>query len=220
MPATHDAEPSATKGRGRRRTQSKGDMKEAAILACAWDLLAVKPVADITIEELASGAGISRPTFYFYFDSRESVIRALSEQVADGLTEATTAMLDTREGSPESVIRTMTAAYMERWRREGPVLRAMVPLYESDPEHRAFWDTITGRIADALAASIESERAAGRALPAPPDARDLAGAVISLLWRSGYELSLSKPSKAADARMVDTLTIVLMRAMYGRGPST
>ena len=38
----------------------------------------------ITIEELASGAGISRPTFYFYFDSREAVIRALSESSAVG----------------------------------------------------------------------------------------------------------------------------------------
>ena len=112
----------------------------------------------------------------------------------------------------------MTAAYMERWRREGPVLRAMVPLYESDPEHRAFWDRITGRIADALAASIESERAAGRALPAPPEAIDLARAIIAMLWRTGYELSLTKPSKAADARVVDSLTAAVMRIIYGRGP--
>ena len=57
-------------------------------------------MADITIEELASGAGISRPTFYFYFDSREAVIRALSEQVGDGLIETTTALLDARTATP------------------------------------------------------------------------------------------------------------------------
>jgi AcrR family transcriptional regulator len=193
-------------------------MKEAAILACAWDLLASKPVADITIEELASGAGISRPTFYFYFDSREAVIRALSEQVADGLIETTTAPLDVRDAEAHTVVRDMTAAYMDRWRREGPVLRAMVPLYESDPEHRAFWEEITGRIADAVAASIESERDAGRALPAPPEAIDLARAIIAMLWRSGYELSLTKPTKAGDARVVDSLTAAVMRIIYGSGP--
>ena len=64
---------------GRRRGRpSKGDLKEAAILDTAWHLLAEKPVTAITIEELAAGAGISRSSFYFYFDSRDAVVRALA----------------------------------------------------------------------------------------------------------------------------------------------
>ena len=47
-------------------------------MACAWELLAVKPIGEITIGELAAGANISRPTFYFYFDSRDAVVRALA----------------------------------------------------------------------------------------------------------------------------------------------
>lgn len=206
-----------TKSTGRRRSQSRGDIKEAAILACAWDLLATKSVAEITIEELAGGAGISRPTFYFYFDSRDAVIGALGEQVAAGLIEIAASSLEKRE-SPEIAIRRIAAAYMDRWRREGPVLRAMAPLYESDPDHRAFWDDITSRITDAVAASIEAERARGRALAGPPSAPDLATALMAMLWRSGYELSLTPDSKAGDARLVDTLTAVCIRAIYGQEP--
>jgi AcrR family transcriptional regulator len=202
---------------GRRRRQSRGDLKEATILTCAWELLATKPVVEITIEAIAAGAGISRPTFYFYFESRDAVIRALGEQVAAGLTETVTAGLDARDAAPETVIRAMTAAYMERWRAEGPVLRAMAPLYESDPEHRAFWDQITGGVVDTIAASIDSERARGRALPAPPNARDLARVLIGMFWRAGYELSLTAPSKRADARVIDTLSTVCVRAIYGAG---
>jgi AcrR family transcriptional regulator len=215
MRAAENEAPSGSGGRGRRRRQSRGDVKEAAILECAWTLLATKPVADITIEEIAAGAGISRPTFYFYFESRDAVIKSLGEQVVGELIDTVSTSLGTRDSAPETVIRAMTAAYMQRWRRQGPILRAMAPLYESDPEHRAFWDKVSGRIADTMAASIEAERARGRALPGPPAARDLARALIALLWRSGYELSLTPASKRADAKVVDTVATICLRAIYG-----
>lgn len=214
MPATRKI-PGAGPGRGRRRTQSRGDLKEAAILACAWELLAAHPVAEITIDRLAAGAGISRPTFYFYFDSRDAVIRALSEQVGDGLIATVTGPLNRTALTPEATIRAIADEYMQRWLREGAVLRAMAPLYESDPEHRAFWDDITGRIRGAIARAIEDERAAGRALPGPPDAGDLAGILIGMFWRAGYDLSLAARPGDVAARVVDTLTAVCLRAIYG-----
>jgi len=206
-------------GRGRRRRQSRGDVKEAAILDCAWHLLATTAVADITIEALAAGAGISRPTFYFYFDSREAVIRALGERVAAGLTDTVTAPLDAMGARPRATTRRMVAAYLERWRTEGAVLRAMSPLYESDAEHRAFWDEISDRIRGTIASTIDSERAAGRALPAPPTSHDIASALMAMMWRSGYELSLSPPSDAADAQRVEALTTMCMRMIYGERPA-
>jgi AcrR family transcriptional regulator len=214
--ASRSPSPGGTdRGSGRRRGPSKGDLKEAAILACAWELLAHKPVADITVEELARGAGISRPTFYFYFESREAVIRALAANVADGLLTTVAGVSEPTRETPTEVTRRVVAAYLDRWEREGQVLRAMVPLYESDPEHRAFWDGITGRITDALAATITAERQAGRALPAPPDARDLAQALMAMLWRSGYELSLQTTTAAARRRRIDTLTAACVRSIYG-----
>jgi len=45
---------------GRRRGPRKGDLKEAAILDTASELLGRKPLSEITTEALAKGAGISR----------------------------------------------------------------------------------------------------------------------------------------------------------------
>src|SRR5689334_12591062 len=78
-----------TRTGSRRRGPRNGDLKEAAILDTAWELLAEKPLSLITIEDLASGAGISRSSFYFYFDSKEAVIVALSGRVADEIRDAT-----------------------------------------------------------------------------------------------------------------------------------
>jgi TetR/AcrR family transcriptional regulator, ethionamide resistance regulator len=215
MPVRQSAGTDSSRGSGRRRTQSRGDIREAAILECAWELLATKPIGEITIGELAVGANISRPTFYFYFDSREAVVRALAEKVTEDLFETALSSIDDSHEGPEVVLHRIATAYMQRWRREGPILRAMVPLGESDPEHRAFWNEITGRIADSIAESIEADRRAGRALPGPPSAHDLAVTLMSMMWRCGYDLSLAPPSEEADARMADTLTAVGMRAIYG-----
>jgi len=200
------------RGAGRRRRPSRGDLKEAEILDYAWELLGHKAVGEVTVEELAKGVGISRPTFYFYFESRDAVIRALAERVADGLLATAEITAD----DPAGVIRARVAAYMQRWRTEGRVLRAMVPLYESDAGHKAFWDDISGKLVDAITASIEAEREEGRALPGPPASRSLAQAMVAMLWRSGYELSLTPPSADADEEVVETLTAVCRRAIYGQ----
>ena len=37
--------------------------------------------ADISVDDLAKGAGLSRPTFYFYFPSKDAVLLTLFERV-------------------------------------------------------------------------------------------------------------------------------------------
>ena len=168
---------------------------------------------------LPAGANISRPTFYFYFDSRDAVVRALAERVTQELFDTAVSSIDDNQDGPTAVLHRIASAYMQRWRREGPLLRAMVTLGESDPEHRAFWNEVTGRIRRHLAESIEGDRRAGRALPGPPSAaprsrRHPDEHDVALRLRP----SLSPPSEEADARMADTLAAVSMRAIYGQSP--
>jgi TetR/AcrR family transcriptional regulator, ethionamide resistance regulator len=56
--------------RGRRSARPSGDDRELAILTTAEQLLKNRPLADISVDDLAKGAGISRPTFCFYFKSK------------------------------------------------------------------------------------------------------------------------------------------------------
>src|SRR6516165_6636836 len=69
--------------RGRRVKHPSGEDRERAILATADALLAERPLKDISVDDLARGAGISRPTFYFYFPSKESVALSLLDRVAE-----------------------------------------------------------------------------------------------------------------------------------------
>ena len=67
--------------RGRRSSHLSGDDREKAILATAERLLEERPLADFSVDDLAKGAGISRPTFYFYFQSKNAVLLSLLDQM-------------------------------------------------------------------------------------------------------------------------------------------
>jgi len=67
--------------RGRRVARPSGDDRELAILETATRLLDERPIHEISVDDLAKGAGISRPTFYFYFPSKDAVLMTLIERV-------------------------------------------------------------------------------------------------------------------------------------------
>src|SRR3984957_8735975 len=67
--------------RSRRSARPSGDDRELAILTTAERLLEQRPLADISVDDLAKGAGLSRPTFYFYFPSKDAVMLTLFERV-------------------------------------------------------------------------------------------------------------------------------------------
>src|SRR5215212_1040595 len=79
---------SAGKGRGRRGTRASGDDRERAILETAERLLEERPLSEISVDDLAKGAGISRPTFYFYFPSRDAVVLTIIERMVPAITAA------------------------------------------------------------------------------------------------------------------------------------
>ena len=60
------AAPAETRpARGRRTRRATGDDRERAILASLERLLEERSLGEISVDDLARGAGISRPSFYF-----------------------------------------------------------------------------------------------------------------------------------------------------------
>src|SRR5918994_2822806 len=88
MPTAPEAKvpspPAAPRDRGRRAARASGDDRERAILETAERLLEERQLTEISVDDLAKGAGISRPTFYFYFPSKDAVVLTIVDRlVAD-----------------------------------------------------------------------------------------------------------------------------------------
>lgn len=204
---------SASPGRsGRRRGPSKGDLKEAALLDTAWQLLLDKPLAAVTVEDLTAGAGISRSHFYFYFESKDAVVLALAERVTDEIRTTIEGFHTGPDGSLPDLRRAI-AAYLGRWRAQGPVLRAMATHAENDPALHAFWARIADDLLAGIVASIDRGQRAGHLAPPPPRPQDLARVLFATLWRTGYEFSTTPMTRADEKRLVDTLAVVFERSL-------
>ncbi len=121
-------------GRGRRMRRTTGTTARRAILVTAERLLEERAVHEISVDDLARGAGISRPTFYFYFSSKEAVLLTLLDRMVE---EARDRMGEALERFSEDPA---------HWLREG-----ITAIYETFRSHRAV--TLAG--ADALATSAE-----------------------------------------------------------------
>jgi AcrR family transcriptional regulator len=208
--------PEAVAARGRRRGPSKGDEREAAILDTMASLLAGgRALAAVGIDDLAQGAGITRSSFYFYFDSREAALRALAARVADRVLESSHRWLRRDEEEPYDALRRAGAAYLELWRDEGPVLRAISAASATDPELSAFWNEARRQFVEAAAEQIRRDRDAGVALAGPPEAMDLAGVLSAMSERVCSAATATKLSAKGGERVIDALATVWHRSIYG-----
>jgi TetR/AcrR family transcriptional regulator, ethionamide resistance regulator len=190
----------------RRARPRKGDLKEEAILATCERLLGEKPLAEISVDELAAGAGISRPTFYFYFESKNAALRTLVERLADAMYADAASFLARTDEEPEDTISRSIGAAADQWREHGPVLRAAVEAWGTVPELQAVWEDIVRRFVDQAAARIAEETGS--------DAESLAKALIWMNERCFYTSSLGAGPALPDEELVPTLTAIWLRAIF------
>jgi len=169
---------------------SKGELREQAILDAAERLLHTTSLADLTIDEIARGAGLSRPSLYFYFSDKERVFAALLDRSMQQIRTALLEWLSSPELPAIDGLRESYAQIAEIWRLHGPVLRAAVENRNSMPAVAAQWDEMFNQIMDVTAQLIARERAAGRAATGHPDEHEIARLLMYMSERSLYEMSL------------------------------
>ena len=206
---THEAP-----ARGRRSARANGDERERAIFATAERLLEERPLGEISVEDLARGAGISRSTFYFYFPSKDAVLLTLVERMVEEAASGREEALAKLAENPRGAWGQGLQAYFETFGSHRVVIRAAAELRLTNPEARDLWTQVMeGWIADA-SAIIEAERARGAAAPGRP-ARELAIALVQMNERALFATLSGESPALPEADLMDVLVDIWMRAIYG-----
>jgi AcrR family transcriptional regulator len=203
-----------TPTRAGRRGPSKGDLKQMAILDTAEQLLAERTLAEVSVDDLAAGADISRSGFYFYFGSKEEALMALVERTASDLQAETERWLGELEDDPRAAIEQALRATARQWREHAAMLRATVEAGAAIAELQEVWQAVQERFVAATAAKIADERERGRA-PAGPAPRQLATALVYMTERCFYMTTLGLQPSLGGREIVAVLTELWMRAIYG-----
>jgi TetR/AcrR family transcriptional regulator, ethionamide resistance regulator len=198
---------------GRRAARPSGDDRELAILSTLERLLEDRPFAEISVDDLARGAGISRPTFYFYFASKDAVLLTLFERVL-AQADATFEGRDDYTVDPTTAWRDGIYAFFEPLRTHLAVALAGVAATATNAEIRELWSTFMQKWVDRTAAVINAERARGAA-PETVPTQDLAAALNLMNERTMFaSYAAQKPAIAKDAAL-DTLVHIWITSIYG-----
>lgn len=185
-----------------------------AILATAERLLEDRPLADISVDDLARGAGISRPTFYFYFPSKEAVLLTLLDRVVNEADSALQALADRLETGRDDMWRTGINVFVQTFGSHRAVIRGGQGVRTINSEVRRLWSAFMQKWIAHTASIIEAERERGAA-PETLPALELATALNLMNERALSASFLAEEPSVPEANVLDTLVHVWVSAIYG-----
>ena len=200
---------------GRRATRPSGDERESAILTTLERMLEGRPFAEISVDDLAKGAGLSRPTFYFYFASKEAVlVRLFARMIADIDPARHEGAGTTLAEDPEAVWREGIFAFFDALRPHRAVALAGLAAMANNEELRHLWSAFMTAWVDYTAELITAERARGAAPDTIP-AHDLATALNLMNERVVFaSQDTQNPTLPEDAAL-EALAHVWVASIYG-----
>ena len=207
--------PGTTRTRSRRSTRPSGDDREQAILATAERLLEERPLAEISVDDLAKGAGISRPTFYFYFKSKDAVLLSLLEPMIESADSEFVGAVQRLPADPRRIWRSGIKAFFVAFSSHRAIARAGTEALATSPEFRAMWNGFMGRWIEQTATMIAAERERGAA-PVTIDPLDLATSLNQMNERTMMAALMAEKPSVPHEQVVDTLTHIWVSSIYGQ----
>ncbi len=211
---TRPAAPAANQtSRGRRSARPSGDDRELAILTTAERLLEDRALTDISVDDLAKGAGISRPTFYFYFASKEAVLLTLLDRVVTEADTALEALSTEPESDPEAMWRNGINVFFETFGSHKAVVRAGTSAMPSSAEVRELWSTFMRKWITYTASVIDAERERGAAPDTLPS-EELATALNLMNERTLFAAFVGEQPCVPEAHVLDTLVHIWVNSIY------
>jgi AcrR family transcriptional regulator len=200
----------------RTRSSSHGDERRAALLEAFSELLEERSFGEIGIEEITTRAGLSRPSFYFYFSNKAAAVGALVSEMVHEARDSSGRWLEDRESDPYDRVLPAIEAAVNRHREHAPLYVALADAAASDPNIAAVLEEAERTTVATIAAQLRDERAAGIATDGP-DATPFVRALLGMNARAlHYEARRVVQTGRGTPGLAKVLTEIWVRAFYGR----
>lgn len=189
---------------------TKGDRTRTRILEVLEALLGEAPYEEVTIAEVTRRAGVTRPAFYFHFDTLGAAVSSLMERLFEDFAALAGDWYGHAGRSQPENLRKGMADTVALWRRHAVVMDAMMRAAASD--HAA--SRILDEWIDAFTArAIPVVRADSRGLDVRPDAvaRLLVAMTFDAMRRDVRKIVATGSS---DEELAGTIAAVWSRTVY------
>ncbi len=171
---------------------------------------------ELSVDRLATEAGISRASFYIYFEDKGHLLRRLTGQVFDDLAAGAERWWSVAQRRQPTDALAAMSGIVASYRRHQPLLVALNEMAAYDQIVGTTYREVLTAIAGRLAAVIEAGQNDGsirRDLPADTTAS-------TLTWMVERACQQNLPGRAAsyDAELAQTLTQIVWGALYLDAP--
>ncbi|MFV8316753.1 TetR/AcrR family transcriptional regulator [Mycobacterium sp. 23] len=209
--------PAADEGQGAPVSRRRGDKHRQAIMQAVRELLQEVPFSELSVSAISLRAGVARSGFYFYFDSKYSVLAQILAEAAEELEELTQYFAPRQPGeSPEQFAKRMVGSAAAVYADNDPVVNACNAARHTDVEIQAILDRQFDVVFRQIVSVVDAEMKAGTARPISDDLPTL---IRTLAGTTALTLTGDPLLVASDlSRRVKVLEQMWLNALWG-GPA-
>ena len=161
-------------------------------------------VAQLSVNQIVTEAGVSRATFYACFEDKHSVIGRLAH-ASLSWRDAVHAEVLGDPGLTHDDLNALMRAIVAHWQAQRPVLSAIIELAEHDPTTRKLWREAVNEIAEQAAEQFRIRWATSP--DQPNDVGTMAAVFTWALERCCHQL-------VTDAASADTIALAIAEILW------
>ena len=202
---------------GDRRPPSRGDQQRARIIAAVTDLLGTVPIGELSVSRIAQHAGVTRPAFYFYFESKYAVLAVIFDEVWNELDTATRGLVDDVPDQPlVDFADQVLANAIDVWLEHAGLLNACVFARQSDAQLDQMWQRLMSNLESKIVTFTRTASSAGLAQTATTDVESL---IKALLGMTVWVLHENYREPQSRERLIEAVHAVWLAAVWGIAPT-
>ncbi|MET0474675.1 MAG: TetR/AcrR family transcriptional regulator [Mycobacterium sp.] len=171
---------------------------------------------ELSVDRLATEAGISRASFYIYFEDKGDLLRRLAGQVFDDLAGAAERWWGVSRRRDSSDVLAAMSGLVASYRHHQPLLVALNEMAAYDPLVGATYRDILTTIASRLAVVIEEGQDDG--FIRPELSAETAASMLTWMTERTCQQNLPGRPSSHDAELAATLTQIVWGALYLEAP--
>jgi len=205
-----------------RRSSSTRSARRARVVERLLDVVesylnAGESYAELSVERLITTAGISRSTFYVYFEDKGTLLLALAEDVVAQLVDSAEAWWDLPADATQGDVEETLGAIIEVYRRHSSMWGALIDASSYDQNVRASFTQVVDRAAKDLARHIRDGQRRG-SVRADLDPKRTAQWLTWMTERGHHQL-VASATPAEVKKLCKAQTAIVWYTLYEGSPS-
>ena len=166
----------------------------------------------LSVERIVREAGISRATFYVYFEDKGDLLRALAEDFMDRILVAASVWWTLPDDADKPQLRAAMRAIFDAYIPHKVVMACVVEVASYDAGLQELFGSLLQRTITEVAQHIEQGQAGGYVTPGI-DPRRTAAWLTWMAERGLYQLVAPAPQAAVE-RLLDAITDITWNTLY------